>query len=31
MIAKKHDLILDMTRDNAHGVPDRRNLGVDWR
>jgi hypothetical protein len=29
MVANKHDLILDMTRDNTNDVPDRRNLGVD--
>lgn len=30
MIADKHDLVLDIPRDNADGVPDRRNLGVDY-
>ena len=29
MIADKHDLILYMTRDNTHNVPDRRYLVVD--
>jgi hypothetical protein len=30
MIADKYDLILDMSRDNTDGVPDRRNLGIDY-
>ena len=29
VIANEHDLILDMTRDNTNGIPDRRNLGID--
>jgi hypothetical protein len=30
MIADKHDLILNIPRDNTDGVPDRRNLGIDY-
>jgi len=30
MIADNHDLILDITRDNTHDVPDGRNFVIDY-
>jgi hypothetical protein len=30
MVANKHNLILDVPRDNTNGVPNRRNLCVDY-
>jgi hypothetical protein len=30
MIADKDDLILDISRDDTHRIPDRGNLGIDY-
>lgn len=30
MTTDDNDLVLDMSRDSSHRVPDRRNLGVDY-
>jgi len=30
MVANEHNLILNVARDNTNGIPNRRNLGVDY-